>query len=164
MITNVNRCFEWRALASSRLDGELDELRTARLERHLVNCGACRAWTEEVAALATLLRDAEPAQPARSLELHAQTLRRRLVRASAVGATAASAAAAAVVAAVALGSLGHGVTLFSSANTPAASPTPCTSCTKKQAVTSAFTPPPLAGGPIHVANPFVNAAVGDDTP
>lgn len=163
MTTNVDRCSEWRALASCRLDGELDELQTARLEQHLLGCAACRAWAQEIATFTRLLLDSEPARPARPLELRGQALRRRVARASAVGATAASAVAAAV-AAFALGVPSSGVSLFSSGNPPVASVAPCQSCMKKQAVRLALAAPLPTVAPTHVTNPAVEPGAADDEP
>jgi predicted anti-sigma-YlaC factor YlaD len=149
--TNVDRCSEWRALASCRLDGELDELQTARLESHLRDCAACRAWSQEISALAQLFHESEPLQPARPLELQVYALRRRFARAVTVGATAASAAA---VAAFALGVPGNSISPFGGSGTRV-SAAPCASCTKKQAVTQELRSTPTAAAPVHVVNPFV---------
>jgi len=105
---DVDRCSEWRALASCRLDGELDELQTARLERHLLGCQPCRSWTGEIAALTTVLRDSMAECPVGSSELRPRALRRRLVR----SASAASAASAAAVAAFAIALPGAAIDLL----------------------------------------------------
>jgi predicted anti-sigma-YlaC factor YlaD len=149
--TQPGHCTDWRALASCRLDGELDELQTARLEHHLRACAECRSWTDEVAALAGLLHEPEPVRLTWSFEQRARALRRRLVRGVAVGATAASAAA---VAAFAIALPGHGISFFSS-TAARVSDLPCVSCTKKQALTPHAAWPPPASAPIHVANPLV---------
>lgn len=157
MTTNGDRCTEWRALASCRLDGELDELQTARLERHLSACAACRSWAGETAALAALLHQSESELPVLTFAGRGRTLRRRLERTAAVGATAASAAA---VAAFAFAQLGGGLSAFSTGNTQLASSSPCASCTKKQALTSgAPSAAVLAGAPVHVANPLAEPTI-----
>ncbi|HJU36244.1 MAG TPA: zf-HC2 domain-containing protein [Gaiellaceae bacterium] len=145
---DVDRCSEWRELASCRLDGELDELQAARLERHLLDCEPCRSWTREIAALATVFHDSIAECPVGSSELRTHALRRRLVR----SATAASAASAAAVAAFVIAVPGT-IALFSHDRT-AVSAAPCTSCMKKQALT--FDGPPsssTAVAPVHVAHP-----------
>jgi predicted anti-sigma-YlaC factor YlaD len=149
--TQPDRCTDWRALASCRLDGELDELQTARLEHHLRVCAECRSWTREVAALAGLLHESEPVPSTWAFEHRSRALPRRLVRGVAVGATAASAAA---VAAFAIALPGHGLSFFSSTSAHV-SALPCISCTKKQALTPHAAWPPPASAPIHVANPLV---------
>jgi predicted anti-sigma-YlaC factor YlaD len=146
---DVDRCSEWRELASCRLDGELDELQDARLERHLLGCAACRAWSREIAALATMFHDSLAECPVSSSELRPHTLRRRLVR----SATAASAASAAAVAAFVIALPGT-IALFSPGGSPAVSAAPCASCMKKQALT--FDGPPASAtavAPVHVAHP-----------
>jgi predicted anti-sigma-YlaC factor YlaD len=159
--TDADRCSDWRALASCRLDGELDELQTARLERHLRGCAACTSWTREVAALVGLLHESEPVRPASSFELRSHALRRRFLRASTVGATAASAAA---VAAFAIALSGTTISRFSSGRTPAVSAAPCTSCVKKTVVTLAAPAPVTAVGPIHVVHPLEDAGAPVLTP
>jgi predicted anti-sigma-YlaC factor YlaD len=150
---DVDRCSEWRALASCRLDGELDELQDARLERHLLGCAACRSWSREIAALSTLFHDSTEACPVSSSELRTHALRRRLVR----SATAASAASAAAVAAFVIALPGT-IALFSPDKTAAVAAAPCASCVKKQALT--FDGPPssvTAVPPVHVAHPQVRS-------
>jgi predicted anti-sigma-YlaC factor YlaD len=147
---DVDRCSEWRALASCRLDGELDELQDARLERHLLDCAACRSWSREIAALATLFHDSIADCPVSSSELRTHALRRRLVR----SATAASAASVAAVAAFAIALPGT-IALFSSGRTPLVSAAPCASCVKKQALTFDGLPASAAAAaPVHVAHPL----------
>jgi predicted anti-sigma-YlaC factor YlaD len=146
---DLDRCSEWRELASCRLDGELDELQVARLERHLLGCDACCAWMREITALASVLHEPDTVCPDRLPDLRTHTLRRRLVR----SASATSAAAAAAVAAFAIAVPGAAVSIFSSAKSPAVSSAPCASCMKKQALTVA--PPPSTVAPVHVAHPNV---------
>jgi predicted anti-sigma-YlaC factor YlaD len=150
-MTDADRCSEWRALASCRLDGELDELQDARLERHLLSCAECRSWSREIAALVTVFHDSMAVCPVNSVELRAHALRRRLVR-SASAATAASAAAVAAFAIALPGAL----SLFSSGRTPAAAAAPCASCTKKQALVLTAAYP--AAAPVHVAHRLDNSA------
>jgi predicted anti-sigma-YlaC factor YlaD len=145
---DVDRCSEWRALASCRLDGELDELQDARLERHLLGCEACRSWSREIAAMAALFHDSMAECPVSSSELRVHTLRRRLVR----SATAASAASAAAVAAFVIALPGT-IALFSHSRT-VVSAAPCTSCVKKQALTTDGPPSSAAVAPVHVAHPL----------
>lgn len=149
---DADRCSEWRALASCRLDGELDELQTARLERHLLGCATCSSWSREITALTMVFHDSVAECPVGSSELRTHALRRRLVR----SATAASAASAAAVAAFVIAVPGT-IALFSQGRTEV-SAAPCTSCMKKQAVT--FDGPPSqakAAAPVHVAHPLVRS-------
>lgn len=147
---NVDRCSEWRALASCRLDGELDELDTARLDRHLLVCEPCRSWTREITALSAVFQDSTAA-PANMLELRTQALRRRLAR----SASAASAASVAAAAAFAI-ALPGAISLFSSGATAAVSAAPCASCVKKMVLTHAIPSRSslTVAGPIHVAHPL----------
>lgn len=156
MTTDADRCSDWRALASCRLDGELDELQVARLERHLLTCAACRSWTREIATLAGLLHESEPARPQSSFEFRARALRRRFVRGSAVGATAVSAAA---VAAFAIALSGTEIPRFSAGSTHLVSAAPCASCVKKKVLTLAVPTPATAVGPIHVVHPLGDPGV-----
>lgn len=96
-----------------------------------------------------MLHESDPEMPAWSFASRRQALHRRFVRAAAVGATAASAAA---VAAFALVQPGAG--LFSSGTTHVAA-LPCTSCTKKQAVTYKGRASVSAVAPVHVTNPLL---------
>jgi predicted anti-sigma-YlaC factor YlaD len=145
---DVDRCSEWRALASCRLDGELDELQDAHLERHLLGCAACRAWSQEIAALVTVIHDSTAVCPVQSSELRTHVLRRRLVR----SVTASAAASAAAVAAFAIVLPGTATSLFASGSRPEVSTPPCTSCVKKQALTVSSPAPGIP--PVHVAHPF----------
>lgn len=56
-------CMRAREAASLRLDGELSELEELRLDLHLHDCGACRAYAREIAAIAEELRAASLEQP-----------------------------------------------------------------------------------------------------
>jgi predicted anti-sigma-YlaC factor YlaD len=51
-------CQRARAFASRNLDGELSEIEAHLLERHLANCQACVAHTDDIVRLTTLLREA----------------------------------------------------------------------------------------------------------
>lgn len=151
MRTNGDPCSDWRALASCRLDGELDELQSARLARHLAVCRECSAWANDIASLAGLLHESEPVGPAWEFEHRKDALRRRFVRAALVSATAASAAAVAAFGIVLPGN-GLGISVFSSGSGHPAAALPSASQTKKQALTSGSTPP--AAAPVHVTNPL----------
>jgi predicted anti-sigma-YlaC factor YlaD len=152
--TELDRCSEWRALASCRLDGELDELAAERLERHLLGCAPCRLWTREAAALADLFHDSMDVSAVTAPDLRTKVLRRRLVH-SASAASAAAAASIAAAAVLVIGMPSAAISLFSSSGAPAVSAAPCASCTKKQALT--FDGPPSSSptaAPVHVATPF----------
>jgi predicted anti-sigma-YlaC factor YlaD len=105
MLTSVppSDCMLARESASARLDGELSELESARLDAHLRGCLDCRAYSTEIAAIAARIRAADLEQPARV------TIPRRRRLAGARMQVAVAAAAAAVVAAVAGSSftIGH---------------------------------------------------------
>ncbi len=153
-------CGEFRALASIRLDGELDELESARLERHLGVCGPCMTWTREVGALAKKLHESTSVAPTWSADGLGRSLRWRFVRATSVGAAAVSAAAAA---GLLLAQPGGGLSLFSTGRGTSASEVLCASCMKKQAVTfssrARSTPPQrVNAAPIrtHVTHPLVD--------
>jgi len=45
------RCGTWKKRISDAMDGALTEARKARLERHLRDCAACRAYRDELTAL-----------------------------------------------------------------------------------------------------------------
>ncbi len=92
MRTEVDRCADWRALASQELDGELGGFDAVRLHRHLADCSACADRFVDVRRLTALLNEAELEQPARPIEVRA--LRRRLRGVTAVAAGGASAIAA----------------------------------------------------------------------
>jgi predicted anti-sigma-YlaC factor YlaD len=150
-MTEFDRCSEWRALASCRLDGELDESQAALLELHLLGCAACRSWTREIAALTDVFHDSLTACPVPSPELRAQARRRRLVRSVSAASAAASVAAAAVFAVTLPGAA---MSLFSSGRTHAVSAAPCASCMKKRVLALAQSSPATARAPIHVAHPL----------
>ena len=62
MLTPVppTACTRAREAVSARLDGELNELEGHRLDLHLQECGACRAFAAGASAVALELRTAEP--------------------------------------------------------------------------------------------------------
>lgn len=88
-------CMRAREAASARLDGELGELESARLDLHLQGCADCRAFAADVAALADELR-AGTLEPAPAALFVPQRRRRRV-------AAPLAAAAATLVVAVAAG-------------------------------------------------------------
>jgi predicted anti-sigma-YlaC factor YlaD len=51
-------CMRAREGASARLDGELEELESARLDAHLLGCADCRDFLAEISGIATQLRGA----------------------------------------------------------------------------------------------------------
>jgi predicted anti-sigma-YlaC factor YlaD len=109
MLTPVppTNCMLARESASARLDGELSELESARLDAHLRGCGDCRAYADEIGAVAVQLRVAALERPGQQVVLP----RRRAL--SGVRMQAAAAAAAVLVAAAAAVSsftLGHAFT------------------------------------------------------
>lgn len=104
-----SECQRAREAVSSRLDGELSELGSARLSAHLRECAACSAYALEVAAVATRLRMAPLEQPSVPVALP-RTARRR------PGLQIAAAAAAVLVAAASSLALGHSLR---SSNRPA---------------------------------------------
>jgi len=95
-------CLQAREAASARLDDELSELETARLEAHLRECAACSVYALELSAIAESLRSADLEQPQLDLTLP----RRRAL--PGVRAAAAVAAVVAVGAASAF-AVGHGL-------------------------------------------------------
>ena len=56
-------CVQSRESASARLDGELPELDEVRLDAHLRGCAECRAYAEQLAAVAVELRAAPLERP-----------------------------------------------------------------------------------------------------
>jgi predicted anti-sigma-YlaC factor YlaD len=88
-------CVRAREAASRRLDGELTELESTRLDAHLRRCPACRELVGQIAAITTELRRA----PLESASVTIFTPRRR----RALPALRVPALAAAVVAAALIG-------------------------------------------------------------
>jgi predicted anti-sigma-YlaC factor YlaD len=101
---STSDCLQAREDASARLDGELSELGTARLELHLRDCAECSAYAAEIETIAAGLRAAMLERPERRIVLPE---RRRLPLHAAVAAVAVVAAAAASSIAIAEG-LGSG--------------------------------------------------------
>jgi len=95
-------CEHARKAASLRLDGELSEVSSARLEAHLRECDACAAYAGELAVIAARMRSTPLEQPRSGMEV---TVRRR--RSALRPLAFAAAAVAAVASALALG---HAVT------------------------------------------------------
>jgi predicted anti-sigma-YlaC factor YlaD len=98
MLTPVppTECMSAREAASARLDGEVSELDTARLDAHLFACPACRAYASAIAGVAAELRAAPLERPSVELDVAPPgitPLRRRMP-------VAAAGAAVALVAAV----------------------------------------------------------------
>lgn len=88
-------CDRGREWISLRLDGELSELAQKMLDSHLVRCGDCRAFEEQVSGIAFQLRSAPLEQLERPVEIR-RSRRRMPVRVWSMGAAAASVAVAAV--------------------------------------------------------------------
>ena len=88
-------CDRGREWISLRLDGELSELAQKMLDSHLVRCGDCRAFEEQVSGIALQLRSAPLEQLERPVEIR-RSRRRMPVRVWSMGAAAASVAVAAV--------------------------------------------------------------------
>lgn len=59
-------CERARQWSSLRVDGELSEVESGLLDRHLGACAACRRFDAEIAATTLAIRAAEPEAPARS--------------------------------------------------------------------------------------------------
>ena len=62
-------CLQAREAASARLDGELSELESARLNAHLRECAASSVYALEVSAIAETIRGAPLARPQLDLTL-----------------------------------------------------------------------------------------------
>jgi predicted anti-sigma-YlaC factor YlaD len=87
------RAAQWISL---RLDGELSELETAALDRHLAHCARCDALAAGLAGFTLLLREAPLVEPERRPVPVSPRARKRVARGIGVAAAFASAAAAAV--------------------------------------------------------------------
>ena len=109
MLTPVppTNCMLARESASARLDGELSELESARLDAHLRGCADCRAYADEIGAVAVRLRAAALEQPGQQIVL---PRRRALSGARMQAAAAAAAVLVAAAAAVSSFTLGHAFT------------------------------------------------------
>ena len=62
-LVRQNDCAQAREAASARLDCELSELETARLELHLRDCAECRAYAHEIETITAGLRAAPLERP-----------------------------------------------------------------------------------------------------
>ncbi|HVM58630.1 MAG TPA: zf-HC2 domain-containing protein [Gaiellaceae bacterium] len=107
-------CMLARESASVRLDGELSELESARLDAHLRVCADCRAYAAEVGAIAEQLRKAALERPGQQIALP-----RRRALSGARMQVAAAAAAVVVAAAAAISSFTLGHTLTTARTVPA---------------------------------------------
>ena len=58
-----SRCDRARQWSSLRLDGELSELESVLLDKHLETCGACLSFDQRLHAAATTLRLTPPESP-----------------------------------------------------------------------------------------------------
>lgn len=112
-----SECVSAREAASRRLDGELSELESARLDAHLRRCSACRELTEQSAAIVAQLRHA----PLETPNVAVFAPRRR--RPASMSRLQAAAAVLAVVAAGSSFALGQVVGSGSSAPAPTAAVT-----------------------------------------
>jgi hypothetical protein len=63
------RCDRARQWSSLRLDGELSELESVLLDKHLEMCGACLAFDQRLHAAATMLRLTPPEAPLAPIQL-----------------------------------------------------------------------------------------------
>jgi len=96
-------CVQARESASVRLDAELPELDTLRLDAHLRGCAECRAFAEELAALTAEVRAARLERPGTAVVLPRRRLPALQMR------PVAAVAALVVVAAGSSFALGHAV-------------------------------------------------------
>lgn len=106
-----NECDQAREAASARLDGELSELETVRLEAHLDGCESCRAVVLALAGTTTLIRETPSEAPARPFVLPSRQPRRRSLSLQ-------TAVAASVLLAAASFSLGRALHPRSTGGTP----------------------------------------------
>jgi predicted anti-sigma-YlaC factor YlaD len=74
--THESRCERARAWAALAPDGELAVLERRLLDAHLARCARCRAFGQQVAAIAAELRAAAAEQRSRRFALPATSLRR----------------------------------------------------------------------------------------
>jgi predicted anti-sigma-YlaC factor YlaD len=98
-------CAWAREAASARIDDELGEVESLRLDRHLRACLGCFVHLSDIGGIAVAIRDAALEQPAARMFTPATPRPRRRVGAVAVGAALALAAGATVLG---LGRLGGG--------------------------------------------------------
>jgi predicted anti-sigma-YlaC factor YlaD len=98
-------CEQIRGAISESLDGELSQVESARLEAHLGQCAACRAYSADAAHTARLLREA----PLEALDFPFALPSRRLAMARRLQVAAAAAALVVTVSLSAVvGSVGGG--------------------------------------------------------
>ncbi|HYY32285.1 MAG TPA: zf-HC2 domain-containing protein [Gaiellaceae bacterium] len=92
------RCDRARQWSSVRADGELSELEEALLEKHLLGCGACRAFDARLRSTTEMLRAAPEEAPSVRFRVPERVFARfPLGRRLAVAAIAVAAAAGSVV-------------------------------------------------------------------
>jgi anti-sigma factor RsiW len=89
-------CQQAREAVSLRLDGELSELGSTRLARHLRRCDACSAYATELEAIADGLRSAPFEHPGPQVLVRGATHRTRIAPLVAGAAAVAAALAASV--------------------------------------------------------------------
>ena len=99
--SSFHACDSARELLSEQLDHELPELDRVRLEAHLDECVACRAFGAQIHSVTTTLR----AAPIEEVRFRVSIPRRRFISVRALQAGAAAAAVALVAGLSALGSL-----------------------------------------------------------
>lgn len=75
MTTETTSCERVRASVSLALDGELSELETLELDRHLVVCDRCASFAARAAVVVEAIRSTPCEHPSRSFEI-AETRRR----------------------------------------------------------------------------------------
>jgi predicted anti-sigma-YlaC factor YlaD len=95
--TACERAEQWISLD---LDGELGRLEQAALARHLRRCDRCRASSFEIGGFTSMLREAEPIEPARAIAVPTPAWAKRRARATLRGGVLVLATAAAVFAGV----------------------------------------------------------------
>jgi predicted anti-sigma-YlaC factor YlaD len=89
----ITDCEQIRGAISESLDGELSQVESARLDAHLGQCAACRAYSADAAHTARLLRQA----PLETLDFPITLPSRRLAMARRLQVAAAAAALAVTV-------------------------------------------------------------------
>lgn len=93
----AGHCSSAREWSSLRLDGELSDLETALLARHLEACGPCRAFDEGLARTAVLIRATPAVEPSTHFRPPARVVAQPRRRRAALAAVAAAAALGALV-------------------------------------------------------------------
>jgi anti-sigma factor RsiW len=90
-------CERWLRTISLRLDGEVSELESAALDRHLASCARCREASAGTNVLTQLLREAPLVELDRPVFVAApRRVRKRTVRRAAAGVLVAAGLAAAI--------------------------------------------------------------------